>query len=68
MSTSIITIILFILLTTSKAQLVYDLNESNCEVIKGMIQIIQEYIGVFWNLEYDIIRKELSQKYYQMCL
>jgi hypothetical protein len=68
MDTRILMIILFILLIPSKAQLVYDPNESNCEIIKGMIQIIQEYIGIIWNIEYDLIRKEISQKYIQLCL
>lgn len=68
MSTAIIIIILFILLRSSKAQLIYDPNESNCEVILGMIQIIQEYIRLFWDSEYDLIRKEITQKYMQLCL
>jgi hypothetical protein len=63
-------IILIILFTISYAdsQLIYDPNQINCNIIKNLLDLVQYYIQFYWDQEYDIIRKELSQKYYQICL
>jgi len=63
-------IILIILFTISYAdsQLIYDPNQLNCNLIKNLLDLVQYYIQFYWDQEYDIIRKELSQKYYQICL
>jgi hypothetical protein len=66
----ILFIILFILLNISYtySQLIYDPNQLNCNLIKNLLDLVQHYIQFYWDQQYDIIRKELSQKYYQMCL
>lgn len=63
-------IILIILLSIpyGYSQFIYDPNQLNCNVIKNLLELIQYYIQFYWDQEYDIIRKELSQKYYQICL
>lgn len=63
-------IILIILFTISYAdsQLIYDPNQLNCNFIKNLLDLVQHYIQFYWDQEYDMTRKELSQKYYQICL
>lgn len=63
-------IILLILLSIpyTYSQLIYDPNQLNCNLIKNLLDLIQYYIQFYRDQEYDMIRKELSQKYYQICL
>ena len=64
----LIIIFLLLILIQVNSQIVYDIEEDNCSLIKQFIEFIQYYIYIYKDSYYDLIRKEISQNYMKVCL